>query len=338
MDPSLASQALASLEALTIQVSEGLQEWSWLVFTVFTVFTVLVGYTKEAVKGNLLPTGFFGEQTIHKFIVGSLMIGYFTLALPFMEVVRSTGMELSGSTQETVPIGEIFRQADTVTERINTTIDSFQSLGWIEQIKAIPQLMSLRIMGWFVHVIYLCIALISFWVYAKFLMGYMVGGFFVGGMAGQATEHLGRQSYFYVIKSTMPLFLLAVLQGYSTTLLDSTLTPSGIIKTAEIWAIMWTQLVVLFLCLVAAFVPSEWLSGVASMAGAPSLSSLPRTMGSMGGSVLHAIKSSNSSRSSISSRSSGGGGSLPSPSAMGGAGGRSNGIPMLTFNPTSKRP
>jgi hypothetical protein len=337
MDPSLASQTLASLEALTVQVSEGLQEWSWVVFTAFTVFTVLTGYAKEAAKGNLLPTAFFGEQTVHKFIAGSLMIGYFALAMPFMEVVREAGMTLSGSDQGTVPIGEIFRQADTVTERINATIDSFQSLGWMDQLKAIPQLMSLRIMGWFVHVIYIFIALISFWVYAKFLMGYMVGGFFIGGVSGETTEHLGKQSYFYVIKSTLPLFLLAVLQGYSANLLNSTVTPSGIIKTAEIWAIMWTQLIVLFLCIVAAMVPTEWMSGIASMSGAPSLSSLPRTMGGMGGSVINALRSSTSSRNSISSSSSGGGGSLPSP-ASGGGGGRANGVPMLTFNPSRRTP
>lgn len=329
MDASIATQVIESIEGLVQQVSDGLQAWAWAVFTVTTLASVLVGYAKEAAKGNVLAVSFFGTEVIYKSLIGVAIIGYFTLALPFMEVVRGTGMELSGSGQESVPIGEIARQASAVTEAVNETIDSFRDLGWIEQIGAIPQLLSLRILSGVVHIIYIIICLISFWVYAKFMLGYLVGGFFVGFMSLQSTEHLGQRSFSYVLVSSLPLFLLAVLQGYSTSVLNQAILPEGIVKTADLWGLIWIQVIILFLCLAAVAVPREWLFSAVGMSGAPSGSSVPRAA-AVAGSAGAAIASMMSKTSSVTSSSHTkiGGGSINS-GGSGGGGGSS--IPKITF-------
>lgn len=291
MDPSYATDALASIEALTVGALEGMQEWSWAVFTVLAIIALLLSYTKSAVRGDGMPHGVFADWAVSKCLIGALIIGYFTLALPFMEHARQWGMELSGSSQATVPIGEIARQADVVTQRVNDTISSFQSLGWIEQLQAIPELMSLRVMNWFVHVIYIIIALIAFWVYAKFLFGYLVGGFFVGFMGWERSEHYGHRSFSYLLVSAMPLLLLALLQGYSERVLNEAVLPEGIAKISDLMSLIWRQAIILLLCFVTVVVPREWLNGVVGMSGAPSGSTVPQTMGKTGSAVTSSISS-----------------------------------------------
>lgn len=344
MDPSLATQVLEFLTSTVMGAAAGLEEWSWVLFTALMFLSVVIEYGKSAAAGDPLGLTMFGHACIRGFLTAIVVGLYFSLAFPMMEQFREFGMTLSGAELDTVDIGEIARQADVVTERINTTIESLQELGWIDQIKALPEIAGLKILGFIVKLEYALLALIAIWVFAKFCLGFLTGGVFVGALAWQNSYEFGMRSITYLITSTQPLFLLAFMQGVSARLIQEApvLTGTVPITTAEITDLFIILMFVFFLSLAAVSVPREWLSAVVGSGDAPSMEKATRKTAQIGGAGGGAMRSISNATNRIAGMLSGGGGkpsgggggsSTPFNYGSGGGGGANAGIPKLTFNP-----
>lgn len=335
MDPSTASEVLEFLRTSVVGASESLQDWAWVLFSGLFTLSFIFSWGKQAVKGKPFDTAFFGEQTIKGVGIFMVIGAFFMLSLPWMEVMREAGMNLSGSSTATVDIGEIARQADTVTERVEETIDNLKRAGWIQTIQNVPEIIALMVLDGAVHFLYLIIALIAVWIYAKFMLGYLVGGVFIAGLGHKGTFRYGMTSLGYVLLSAMPLFLLAFLQGLSIQLLDGAILqpgqPASIPVLKEIIA---TQGFLVLMSVAAAAVPGEFMSSLVGTSGAPSASNAARSI-AQGSNAVHSAVSQVMSRIS----SSGGGRSLPSPSSGGGGGGPSSvGNAPRLLPPPSTRP
>lgn len=318
MTPSIASELLAHLTTTSIFAADSLEEWSWLLFTALTCLGVIIAYTKHAISGNPLDFAFFGALTIKGVLVGFVIFAYFILSMDWMELTREAGMRLSGSTAETVDVGEMARQADDVAQVINDTIDALKAGGLLATIGFLPEITSLMILNAVVHILFAVIALIAVWVFSKFILGYIVGGVFIAGVAWDQTYQYGKSYISYVLVSAMPLFLLAFLQGFSATLLEGvTLRPGAPATVPEIWRMIEMQGYIVMLSLAAAIVPREWLSSVVGSGGALSGQAAARNIASGGGGIAGGLSSVSNALKGLGGGGGGGAPSLPGPSGGG---------------------
>lgn len=286
MDPSTATNVLAFLRDSTITASESMQDWAWILFGVMFFVSMIFSWGVKATKGEAIDSAWLGEQTI-KFVGISIVIGlYFYLSIPWMDTMREAGMSLSGSSAETVDIGEIARQADTVTERVEETIKNLKRLSWREFFGAVPEIIALMVLDWTTHFLYLIIALIAIWLFSKFMLGYLIGGVFIGGLGHRGTFQYGMTAIGYVLFSAMPLFLLAYLQGLSIQLLDAASIEGRPVSIPVLKELVVTQAYLVLLSGVAAVVPREFLGSIVGMSGAPSASNAARSI-AQGSNAIH---------------------------------------------------
>lgn len=292
MDPSIASEFIAHLTTAIEFASDGLQDWSWVIFTALTIITVLVSLTKRAVSGGSFDSGFWGGLVWSAALVAIVVGGYFFLSMPWMELIREAGMRLSGSSAETVDIGEMARQADDISKVIDDTIRALKSGGFLSTISYLPEITALMILKAVVHILFAIIALIAIWIFSKFCLGFLVGGVFIAGLANDHTYEYGKKSFSYVFVSAMPLFLLAFLQGFSASLLEGvTLTPGAPATIPGIGRIIMMQGFTVVLSMAAAVVPKEWLMSGVGTSGAPSGTGVAQAAGGAGAAATNTISS-----------------------------------------------
>jgi hypothetical protein len=349
VEPSTATRVLDYLTNSVMAASSGLEFWAWSMFTVLFVIRCIVEFTRAVHQSDgKVPIDLAVVfHAISSYVVVAIVVSlYFQSAFFLMDWFRQAGMALSGADMATVDIGELFRQREVVSERIYATIDSFKELGIWDQVKLVPEILMLNGLGGFVFIEYMLIALVAIWVYAKFCLGFLTGGVFVGGLIWRESYEYGKRSISYVLGSTQPLFLLAFMQGISARLIEEALPMTGeaVITVPALWDLMMILGFVFFLSLVAASVPREWLGGLVGTSGAPDLSRTLSTSSTAGSSVVSLAKSAQSIHQSIGNRIFGGGGSaggggssrsIASPSSN--MSGGNAAVPQLNFNSSAKR-
>lgn len=278
MDPSLASTILSFLMTSTTTASEGLQKWAWFIFGLLFTISLIFSWGHKAIKGEGFDWSWFGGETIKAVGIAVVIAGYFALSIPWMEAMREAGMNLSGSSAETVDIGEIARQSLTINDRVEEAVSNLASASWSEIPGNIPEIIALRFLDWITQFLYIVIALTSIWLFSKFMLGYLVGGVFIGGLGHKGTFQYGMTAIGYVVFSAMPLFLLAYLQGLSAQLLDAAAIDGKPVSMPVLRDIVAGQGYLVIMSFAAAAVPREFLSSLVGMSGAPSASNAARSM------------------------------------------------------------
>ena len=346
MNASVASQALDFLTSRVLQGSAALEVWAWAVFTcVFTIkFIFDYGRVVARSEGSLagLPSM---AMTNAIWGVGAaiLIFLYFSSAFTLMGWFRSAGMALSGADMPTVDIGELFRQRNVVSDRIYNTIKSFSVLGFWERLAKVPEILLLNVMGVVVFFQYMLLALISVWVYAKFCLGFLMGGVFIGGLGWEHTVDYGRRALAYVLASTQPLMLLAFMQGISGVLLENTLVQNSatFVTVSDLTNLLGMLFFMFVLSLAAVRVPSEWLGGIVGSGGAPDLTRTASHVATGAGGIMGGARMIANAHQSIGNRMTGGsggglgGGRGVSPSASPPSAGNAA-IPSLKFKTGGK--
>lgn len=337
MDASVATRTLDFL-ANTVQTAmAGVEAWAWFLFAAVIFWSFLVDWSKSSIAGNPLDWKLFGQYAIGGISRAAFVGAYFASVMPLMHLFRQAGMSMSGSTMETVDIGELFRQRDEVSQRIYETINLIEQQGVWEQIKDIPEVLFLNFIGGIVFLQYLSIALIAVWVFARFLLAYLNGGVLVGALGSGYTQEYGRRAIAFAINSMFPLMLLAFMQGISARLIEEAdvFTGETEITVSALWDLAQQLGFVFFLCLIAALVPKDILQGLVGTGGAPSASKAIRAAGGAGAAITNTVSQISSVYSALSKTFSGGGGGGGSPSIpppTGSASGGGSSVPKLTFN------